>query len=153
MWLGRAQKVILAEWGEVAEGLWGVSGMWSAGVATRWGHFSRECMGIMICRNYGSRGHVAFECPSGRYMEIWDCGFECLVACLEIFGVEMSFLEKLNKQGSGTNLYWGCGFFHGTKAFSLVFESNMMQFLQLAGLSRYGTTPFPFLLMLFSSFL
>ncbi|MQL93809.1 hypothetical protein Taro_026454 [Colocasia esculenta] len=34
------------------------------------GHTSRECMGpMMICHNCGGRGHLAFECPSGRFME------------------------------------------------------------------------------------
>lgn len=37
--------------------------MWSAGVATRWGHFSRECMGIMICCNYRSRDTCRLSAP------------------------------------------------------------------------------------------
>jgi cellular nucleic acid-binding protein len=31
---------------------------------------SRDCMGpLMICHNCGGRGHLAYECPSGRFMD------------------------------------------------------------------------------------
>ncbi|KAK6946324.1 Zinc finger, CCHC-type, partial [Dillenia turbinata] len=31
---------------------------------------SRDCMDpLMICHNCGGRGHLAFECPSGRFMD------------------------------------------------------------------------------------
>ncbi|KAF5751066.1 hypothetical protein HS088_TW02G00076 [Tripterygium wilfordii] len=34
------------------------------------GHMSRECMApLMICHNCGGRGHLAYECPSGRFMD------------------------------------------------------------------------------------
>jgi cellular nucleic acid-binding protein len=34
------------------------------------GHMSRDCMGpLMICHNCGGRGHLAYECPSGRFMD------------------------------------------------------------------------------------
>ncbi|THU45773.1 hypothetical protein C4D60_Mb02t21520 [Musa balbisiana] len=31
---------------------------------------SRDCMGpLMICHNCGGWGHMAFECPSGRFLD------------------------------------------------------------------------------------
>ncbi|GFY94969.1 zinc knuckle (CCHC-type) family protein [Actinidia rufa] len=35
------------------------------------GHMSRDCMipVMMICNNCGGRGHHAYECPSGRFMD------------------------------------------------------------------------------------
>ncbi|KAK8568063.1 hypothetical protein V6N12_006630 [Hibiscus sabdariffa] len=36
----------------------------------QFGHMSRDCMGpLMICHNCGGRGHMAYECPSGRYLD------------------------------------------------------------------------------------
>ncbi|KAK6136696.1 hypothetical protein DH2020_029524 [Rehmannia glutinosa] len=33
------------------------------------GHMSRDCISMTICHNCGGRGHLAFECPSGRFMD------------------------------------------------------------------------------------
>ncbi|KZV53358.1 DNA-binding protein HEXBP-like [Dorcoceras hygrometricum] len=39
------------------------------GLASRWGHVSRDCISMAICHNCGGRGHMAFECPSVRFMD------------------------------------------------------------------------------------
>jgi cellular nucleic acid-binding protein len=36
---------------------------------------SRDCPGpLMICHNCGGRGHIAYECPSGRFMDRYPSG-------------------------------------------------------------------------------
>ncbi|KAE8008601.1 hypothetical protein FH972_005098 [Carpinus fangiana] len=48
-----------------------LSRTWSHGQnCQQLGHMSRDCMGpLMICHNCGGRGHLAYECPSGRIMD------------------------------------------------------------------------------------
>jgi cellular nucleic acid-binding protein len=36
---------------------------------------SRDCRGpLLICHNCGGRGYIAYECPSGRFMDRYPSG-------------------------------------------------------------------------------
>ena len=69
------------------------------------GHMSRDCMGtLMTCHNCGGRGHHAYECPSGRFLDrfprrywwtqLFLCSSLCYVCIMDLWR-DLSFERNL----------------------------------------------------------